>query len=193
MLSAVATEKTEIETAGLVLEPLSPSSIAYAALLFDLLNDWDVVKMLAEVPWPLRLEDVASFLARQPSDSGDDFAIVAVSTPIGVATVKRPGSGEPPRKMPRLGYWIGRKYWRQGYGAEAIGALVDFAFRTYPSEKIGAGVFHDNVASRRLLQKLDFTDIGVNSIYSRSRGTDVETADMQITRAAWTTRSLVAR
>ena len=188
MLSAVATKKAEIATARLVLEPLAPSSIAYTAPLFALLNDWEVAKMLAQVPWPLRYEDVSEFLAAQPNVSGDDFAVLGASGPIGVATVKRPGSGEPPRSMPRLGYWIGRKFWRQGFGGEAIGALVDFAFRTYPSEKIGAGVFLDNIASRRLLEKLGFTDVGRNSIFSRSRGKDVETADMQITRAAWAAR-----
>ena len=66
-------------------------------------------------------------------------------------------------------------------------------FARYPSERIGAGVFHDNLASRRLLEKLGFDVIGRNSIYSRSRGGDVETADMQITRAAWAARSQAAR
>ena len=145
--------------------------------------------MLAEVPWPLRLEDTVQFIASMPSPSTDDFAILVPSGPIGVATVKKPGSGDPPRTMPRLGYWIGRKYWRQGYGTEAIGALVDYAFRTYPSARVGGGVFHDNAASRALLEKLGFTARGLGSCTSRSRGGTVETVDMQITRGEWSEAS----
>ena len=188
MLSAVATKKAEIATARLVLEPLAPSSIAYTAPLFALLNDWEVAKMLAQVPWPLRYEDVSGFLAAQPSADGDHFVLLASSAPIGVVSVKKPGMGEPPRAMPRLGYWIGRKFWRQGYGCEAIGALVDYAFRTYLSERIGAGVFRDNIGSRRLLEKLGFADMGGKSIHSRSRAGDVEAVEMQITRATWAAR-----
>ena len=164
---------------------LAPLHLQYGAPLFELLNDWDVVRMLSEVPWPLRLEDTVQFIAKMPSPSTDDFAILAASGPIGVATVKKPGSGNPPRRMPRLGYWIGRKYWGQGYGTEAIGTMVDFAFRTYPAERVGAGVFHDNAASRALLEKLGFTARGPGSCISRSRGGEVETVDMQITRSKW--------
>ena len=117
--------------------------------------------------------------------STDDFVILIASGPIGVATVKKPGSGDPPRKMPRLGYWIGRKYWGQGYGTEAIGALVDYAFRTYPAERVGAGVFHDNAASRALLEKLGFTASGPGSCTAARAAATVETVDMQITREEW--------
>jgi len=164
---------------------LAPLAMRHAAPLFALLNDWDVARMLSEVPWPLRYEDVAEFLAKQPSASTDDFAVLGESGPIGVATVKKAGSGEPPRKMPRLGYWIGQRFWGRGLGTEAIGALVDYAFRTYPAERIGAGVFHDNAASRRLLEKLGFEAMGPGSSDSRSRGCAVETVDMQLARTKW--------
>jgi len=168
---------------------LAPLQSDHAAALFELLNDWDVVKMLADVTWPLRLEDTAAFIAKMPMLETDDFAVLSDEGPMGVATVKKPGSGDPPRKMPRLGYWIGRKYWGQGYGTEAIGALVDYAFRTYPAERVGAGVFHDNAASRALLEKLGFTARAPGSCVSRSRGGTIEMVDMQITRDRWATLS----
>ena len=170
-----------MRTPRLVLSPLDPR---YAAPLFELLNDWDVVRMLAEVPWPLGYADVETFLRRDPGGT-DAFVILGDLGPIGVASFKRPGSGEPPRKMPRLGYWIGRRHWGRGYGAEAVGALVDHAFRNDAGERIGAGVFHDNPASRRLLEKLGFSEVGRYLTHSASRAAEVETADMQLTRAKW--------
>ena len=191
-MSAVTRER-EIEvvlrTPRLTLAPLQPQ---YAAPIFELLNDWEVVRMLSEVPWPLRYEDVADFLAKQPDPSTDGFIVLGEDGPIGEAVIKKPGFGEPPRKMPRLGYFIFRKYWRAGYGTEAIGALVDYAFQTYPAERIGAGVFHDNAASRRLLEKLGFEAMGPGSSDSRSRGCAVVTVDMQLTRTKWAA-SLAAR
>jgi RimJ/RimL family protein N-acetyltransferase len=183
--------KRELEDEVVLRAPrltLAPLQQQHAAPLFELLNDWDVVKMLSEVPWPLRLQDTVDFIASMPSASTDDFAILAASGPIGVASIKKPGSGNPARKMPRLGYWIGQRHWRYGYGTEAIGALVHFGFRTYPAERIGGGVFHDNARSRGLLEKLGFAAVGKGSTYCRSRGVKVETVDMQITRSAWSER-----
>jgi [ribosomal protein S5]-alanine N-acetyltransferase len=176
------------------LAPLSPS---YAPGLFELLNDWDVVRMLSEVPWPLRYEDVETFLSSEHPNT-DDFVILAnldvkrrnefggeIFRAIGVCGVKRPGSSEPPRKMPRLGYWIGRPHWGQGFGTEAVAELVDRAFRMYPHDRVGAGVFKENAASQRVLAKLGFTAKGSKMVTSRSRGGEVEAIDMQVTRAEW--------
>ena len=176
---------------------LAPLDVCYAEGLFAHLNDWDVVRMLSEVPWPLRYEDVETFLSSEHPTT-DDFVILAnldaqvgealdreVFHPIGVCGVKRPGSSEPPRRMPRLGYWIGRPHWGQGFGTEAVAELVDRAFRMYPHDRVGAGVFKENASSQRVLAKLGFTAKGSKMVTSRSRGCEVETVDMQVTRAEW--------
>ena len=175
-------EATEtMRTKRLVLSPLDPR---FAQPLFELLNDWDVVRMLSEVPWPLSCEDVESFLQGQHGES-EDFVILDASRPIGVMGIKKPGSGAPPRKTPRLVYWIGRPYWGRGFGTEAVAELVDRAFRLYPHDRIGAGVFKENVASQRLLRKLGFTAAGRKMVDSRSHGEAVEAIDMHITRCEW--------
>src|SRR4051812_46447796 len=88
----------------LVFERLCPE---HAPALYPLLNDWDVVRMLAEVPWPLTSADVEAHTARRAAGV-DEFVVIAAGGPVGVASLKRPGSGTPPRRMARLGYWIGR-------------------------------------------------------------------------------------
>jgi [ribosomal protein S5]-alanine N-acetyltransferase len=183
-----------MRSARIVLAPLDP---CHAQGLFELLNDWNVVRMLSEVPWPLRYEDVETFLNSEHLNT-DDFVILAnldpeargvfegeVFHPIGVCGVKKPGSSEPPRKMPRLGYWIGRPHWGRGFGTEAVAELVDRAFRSYPHDRVGAGVFSENAASQRVLAKLGFTAKRSKMVTSRSRGGEVEAVDMQITRAEW--------
>ena len=165
---------------------LAPLAVEHAASLLPLLDDWDVVKMLAVVPWPVKLDDVRDFAAsRERLADGSDFVLLLDAQPIGVCGIKHPGSGEPPRKMPRLGYWIGRRYWSRGFGTEALAALVRHAFAVFDAERIGAGVFADNPTSRRVLEKLGFREVGRYETPCRARGDFVETADMQIVRSDW--------
>ncbi len=162
---------------------LVPRADRYAGALFELLNDWDVVRMLAQVPWPLGRGDVVN--AMQKAHGIDGFVILSGAEPIGAASLKRVGTGEPPRVMPRLGYWIGQRHWGRGHGTEAVTALVDYAFRNDAGEIIGAGVFHDNHASLRVLEKLGFREAQRYMTMCVARGREVETADMQMTRARW--------
>lgn len=160
---------------------------AHAAQLLPLLDDWQVVRMLSEVPWPLTPADVKTYAARQgaPDSQTEDFAIIVGSRAAGVCAVKKPGSGNPPRTMPRLGYWLGRPYWGLGYATEAVGILVRRAFDHFPHDVVGAGVFVDNSASRRVLAKLGFLEAGRGATQSLSRGVAVPTIDMQLTRERW--------
>jgi RimJ/RimL family protein N-acetyltransferase len=177
-------EEAVLRTPRLVLAPLSP---AHAPRLRRLIDDWDVVRMLAVVPWPITLGDVEAHARAhaEGQSEADEFAIVLDGAPIGVGSVKRPGSGDPPREMPRLGYWLGRPYWGQGYMTEAVSALTAYAFDRYPSDRLGAGAFEDNPASRRVLEKCGLRCTGSYKLHSRARDTEVETFDMQLTRAAW--------
>lgn len=59
-----------------------------------------------------------------------------------------------------LGYILGREYWRQGYVAEAAGAVLDYAFRELAARRVMADTDPDNVASIRLLEKLGFQKEG---------------------------------
>ena len=187
MLPALDTDD-RLETARLMLVPLTP---AHAEPLFALLDDWEVVRMLAAVPWPLTLDDVASHAAglQHQSPARADFVITARNGPVGMCTVKAPGTGRPPRAMPRLGYWIGRRHWGQGYATEALEALAGYAFRSFGGNLTGAGVFADNPASRRVLEKLGFERAGAYSLACRSRGETVTVEDFRTTRARWAERT----
>jgi RimJ/RimL family protein N-acetyltransferase len=177
-------DEAVLRTPRLALAPLLP---VHAPKLYPLINDWEVVRMLAVVPWPVTLADVEGH-AREHAEGktgADDFAIFLDGVPIGVCGAKRPGSGDPPRVMPRLGYWMGRPYWGCGYATEAISALIAFAFDRHPQDRLGAGVFVDNTASRRVLEKCGLRSVGSYALHCRARDAEIETIDMQLTRADW--------
>jgi RimJ/RimL family protein N-acetyltransferase len=174
----------ELTTERLKLQPLRPE---HARDLFPMMDDWMIVRMLAEVPWPLTLRDVESHAAKQrdPQAESEDFAVLLGPYAIGVCGVKRPGTGLPKRTMPRLGYWIGRRYWSRGYGRESVSALVDYAFDAFPEDRVGAGCFADNLASRRLLERLGFEQTRTYTLHCRARNAYIAVDDMQVTRKAW--------
>ena len=154
----------------------------HAAALFALLNDWDLVRSLAEVPWPLALADVQHHGVHVGDRAVpvESFVVLSAEQQIGVVSLKPPGSGDPPRTMPRLGYWLGRAYWSRGLGTEAVAWLLDYAHARFPGQTVGAGVFADNPASRRVLEKLGFRQVRTYDTFCRSRGVAVACRDMHL-------------
>lgn len=55
-----------------------------------------------------------------------------------------------------LGFMIDKRYWRQGYGYEALSLLVKYAFETLKQNVLWAEIIGSNVASEKLLEKLGF-------------------------------------
>lgn len=56
-----------------------------------------------------------------------------------------------------IGYWIGAKYWGNGYATEAARAMVDYGFTELGLHRVQARHFVRNPASGRVLQKLGMT------------------------------------
>lgn len=60
-----------------------------------------------------------------------------------------------------IGYSIAHAHQRQGYGMEAVGAIVDLLQNDLYLELVTAGVLPENAASEKLLKKLGFCREGV--------------------------------
>lgn len=59
------------------------------------------------------------------------------------------------------GYLIRRESWGVGYGTEAISAVVNYCFRTWPQlQRIEAEVYQSNLGSLALLKKVGFQEEG---------------------------------
>ena len=52
-----------------------------------------------------------------------------------------------------LGYWVGKPYWNQGYGTEAVKAVIDHGFTHLKLERVYAAHFTRNPSSGRVMQK----------------------------------------
>jgi len=53
-----------------------------------------------------------------------------------------------------LGWIIDKKFWGRGFGTEAAGACIDFAFNSLGFNRIVANMAFDNFASKRVAEKI---------------------------------------
>jgi RimJ/RimL family protein N-acetyltransferase len=150
-------------TERLTLRPPWPED---APALADAIGHEAVVKMLARVPWPYRLEDATAWTAASPASDVPRFLIFAHDhhTPRLVGAIGIDGEGHD------LGYWITPSAWSRGYATEAGRAVVAIARDTLRLPYLRASCFSDNPASRRVLQKLGFRETGRAAQPSLARG-----------------------
>ena len=60
-----------------------------------------------------------------------------------------------------LGYSLGSRWWGHGYATEAAGAVVDFAILRMFAHRVQASHHPDNIASKRVLEKIGMRFEGV--------------------------------
>lgn len=75
-----------------------------------------------------------------------------------------------PAQAGTLGYWIGERFARRGYMAEALGALCNHAFHEMGLSRLEAACLPENTASRRLLERCRFKYEGVAQAYLQIDG-----------------------
>ena len=173
-----------LATERFVLRPLRAED---AAELHRLVNDWDVAKMLARVPFPypreLADEWIASTLDQiaegtayhlaiaQPEDAGG-----ALLGCVGLTLDRGARSAE-------LGYWVARRNWGQGIAPEAAGRLLRWALANLDIDRITASALIDNARSAAVLTRIGFRPAGEGERDFLSRGGAMPVALFEAGRA----------
>ena len=62
------------------------------------------------------------------------------------------------KKCAEVGYVISPAYHRKGFAPEALTRVMEYGFLTLGLEKLSGRFMEDNLASRKVLQRLGFTD-----------------------------------
>jgi 8-oxo-dGTP diphosphatase len=125
-------------------------------ILQPLANDWEVVRQTARLPFPFGAFEARNFVdeALHAARHGKEmvFAVLrqhdqAFTGLIGLVLDTAPVE---------IGYWLGQKYWGQGYASEAVPAVMRYAQDSLKCRKLDAIVFEDNHVSARVLIKCGF-------------------------------------
>lgn len=138
-----------ITTARLVLQPVTVE-IARAIV------DGDLSALRAGAGWPHADTVDAMTMARMP-DAGPGWLITLDGVVIGDCGAY---SWPDPDGVVEIGYGLAAPSRRHGYATEAVAAMCSWLFRDAGAVVITANVETENVASRRVLEKVGFVGGG---------------------------------
>jgi ribosomal-protein-alanine N-acetyltransferase len=136
---------------------LRPYRLEDTKELQRLIGERDVVKTLTNVPYPYEDGMGEEWInGRQESfEQGKtvDLAITHRQEGFFIGGISLMNIDQPSERA-EIGYWIGKPYWRNGYGTEAAKAIVKYGFETLGLHRINCRHFGNNPASGRILKKI---------------------------------------
>ena len=119
-------------------------------------NNRNVSRNLRDIfPFPYTAADAAEWIARVKDESPRlNFAIDVDGAAVGDISVHL--RQDERRQSAEVGYWLGEPFWGRGIATEALRAITDYAFATFPVIRLEAGVFGWNPGSARVLEKCGY-------------------------------------
>ncbi len=127
--------------------------------VYENIKDEEVVRWLLRIPHPYPFNEAIKFIRRTRyrirKNSGYAFGIVLKDTNkvVGVVDIF---NIDWENRNAEIGYWLGKKYWKKGLMSEAVRLILGFAFEELKLHRVSATIFEDNVASKRVLEKVGF-------------------------------------
>ena len=161
----------EIRTARLILRQPRAQD---AAVVTEAINNYDVSRWLAVVPYPYAQSDAEWFIGECAKGAFTAWNIWAGQQFIGTIGLDDD-----------LGYWLAEDAWGHGYATEAARAIVNHHFVTSEADNLKASYFLGNTGSQNVLTKLGFVPTKAIRQNSKAQGKDVDAQLMCLTRLRW--------
>ena len=123
--------------------------------LTQLINDYDVVQWLSNMPFPYKQEDAEVFIEQSQEKilKHEIKTYMIFHNKIMLGGIElRDFNGH----SCELGYWLGKKYWGKGFATEAVGRLLELGFDELDLNEIYASYKVGNKASKKVLEKSGF-------------------------------------
>ncbi|MGN1297464.1 MAG: GNAT family N-acetyltransferase [Clostridia bacterium] len=150
----------KIESERLILRSYEDSDVAD---LVEGLNNIEVAKWMAGVPFPYTEEDAKHFIARAKNNDENVKISLAIvlkenNKVIGGTEItdinKKDGTAGG-------GIWLNEKYQKNGYGTEAFSARIKYCFDILGLRRIENGYYPGNEKSRKMQEKLGYKEEGI--------------------------------
>jgi ribosomal-protein-alanine N-acetyltransferase len=150
-------ENLVIETERLILRRWNIEDVD---ALVDGLNNLNVSKWMSHTPYPYTKEDALDFIQNSIDKKLYNFAICLKETNevIGGTQLR---SIDLVQGTAHGGIWTNEKYWGKGYGSEAWGARIKYAFEVLGLRRLENGYFAGNEKSWKMQEKFGYKKEGV--------------------------------
>lgn len=150
-------ENLVIETERLVLRAFK---LTDADDIVEGLNNLNVSKWLAFVPYPYTREDAIKYIEDSINNKLYNFAIVLKSENKVIGSTQLSNISKI-HGTAGGGIWINEKYHGNGYGTEAWGARIRYAFNELGLRRLENGYFEGNESSFKMQEKFGYKNEGV--------------------------------
>ena len=146
-------ERPTLTTERLILRPYTLDDAPELQRLF---GERDVAATMANIPYPYEDGMAEEWIGthQESFEKGEaiEFAITHrqegfLIGGIGLRIDKH-------SELAEIGYWIGKPYWRKGYGTEAAHAVLKYGFEVLGLNRINGRYFKRNPASGSIMQKI---------------------------------------
>jgi len=123
--------------------------------LTELINDKSVVKWLSDIPFPYTVRHAEKFIeqAQEKALKNESYNFMIFQNNKMIGGI---GLTEFRERSCQLGYWLGKKYWGNGFATEAVNGILDFGFNNLERKEIYAAYKLGNDGSKRVLKKCGF-------------------------------------
>lgn len=180
-----------------VIPPLAPT-IEWGTLRLRALRSSDAASLLSYLENPVVIEhtsfprqdlgSVESLIERAQRGyverSSCKWALVRASDDVLIGTCGF-NNWFPEHASAELAYDLAAQYWGQGLMTQAVGAALDWAFKTAGFNRVHAVVMVSNVRSSRLLERLGFRREGTLRSYRIARHVPRDFWMYSLLRAEW--------
>jgi ribosomal-protein-alanine N-acetyltransferase len=145
------------------------------------MNDPEVTQYLESRFYPNSMESLREYVAGKRGDRNNVFlAIILKDGDRHIGNIKL-GPIDWIHRIGDIGILIGeRDCWGKGYATEAIGLVVDYAFRVLNLHKLTAGCYDLNQGSAQAFQKVGFVIEGIRKQHYYCSGKYVDVIMMGI-------------
>lgn len=150
------------------------------------MNDPEVTQYLESRFYPQSMESISEFVKNQTGDQNNVFlAIILKEGDFHIGNIKI-GPINWIHRFAEVGILIGDKTsWGKGYGTEAIGLVVKYAFNILNLHKLTAGCYNSNQGSLKAFQKNGFEVEGVRKKHSFHNGEYIDAILLGLLNPNW--------
>lgn len=148
-----------LETERLILREWNKTDVEN---LVEGLNNIEVSKWLASVPFPYTTEDAEKRINSCIEDAKKCEERISYDFAIELKSEKKVIGGVNLLRINKFqgtaggGIWINPKYHGQGYGKEAFGRRIEFAFNDLMLRRLESGYFEGNLSSFKMQEKFGY-------------------------------------
>jgi RimJ/RimL family protein N-acetyltransferase len=143
-----------LNTERLIIRPLSEQD---SEVIYKNVKEYDIAKWTINIPHPYPKDGAIKFIKQtkelMKKGMSYELAIQIESTKevVGVISLMKVDRRH---KNAELGYWVAKKFWNRGIASEAAFRVMEFGFQVLNLERIYAKCFHNNEASRRVMENV---------------------------------------